>query len=44
MKTITCKMLNNGKGGCDAEIHASTYEEMMGEGMKHMEMAPSRAS
>ena len=45
MKTITCKMLNNGKGGCDAEMHASTYEEIMGLGMKHLEMAhPEQAA
>ncbi len=36
MKTMTCK----GMGGlCDAEIKGSTPEEMMNNGMKHIEEA-----
>ncbi len=39
MKTITCKMMNLNNGGCDHAMTVSTYEEIMTEGMKHMEEA-----
>lgn len=36
MVTMTCKELG---GWCDAEITASSWEEMMTKGMDHMKMA-----
>ena len=36
MKTMTCAQMG---GMCDAAMTAATPEEMMGEGMKHLESA-----
>lgn len=36
MKKLTCRGMG---GACDAEITGSTEDEMMGNGMKHMEEA-----
>lgn len=36
MKTMTCRQMG---GPCDAEIKGATAEEMMANGMKHLEEA-----
>jgi predicted small metal-binding protein len=36
MKTMTCKQMG---GECDAKIAGSTPDEMMANGMKHLEQA-----
>jgi predicted small metal-binding protein len=36
MKTLTCKEMG---GPCDAQISANSSDEMMANGMKHMEEA-----
>lgn len=36
MKTMTCKQLG---GMCDEQIQGATEDEMMGNGMKHLEVA-----
>lgn len=36
MKTMTCRQMG---GMCDTQVHGATEDEMMGNGMRHLEEA-----
>lgn len=38
MKTITCRAMG---GMCDTPLSANSYDEMLSEGMKHLEVSHS---